>query len=129
MMYCPAHGEVLPCRQCLSNLQTKSGPPWCCEKGEAANVKVCPECDSASVGYSAAAGVTGTSPGSHIVPTTVPMFASGVARRKWESLQSDGYRMQRIHFARSVDGHERRGSIDPWGKVLWEPDGVEGTSK
>jgi hypothetical protein len=65
--------------------------------------------------------------GTHGVPgTPAPMFAVGVARRKWESLQAEGYRMQRIHFARSVDGQERRGSIDPWGKVLWEPDGVNG---
>jgi hypothetical protein len=55
-----------------------------------------------------------------------PMFAVAVARRKWESLQGDGYRMQRIQFARSVNGHEQRGSIDPWGKVLWEPVGVPG---
>lgn len=45
-----------------------------------------------------------------------PVFASGVARRKWESLQGDGYRMQRIEFTRD-DG--KRGTIDPWGKVLW----------
>lgn len=45
-----------------------------------------------------------------------PVFASGVARRKWESLQGDGYRMQRIEFSRD-DG--KRGTIDPWGKVLW----------
>jgi hypothetical protein len=54
--------------------------------------------------------------------TAQPMFASHVGRRKWEQLQGDGFRMQRIHFARSVDGHERRGTIDPWGKVLWETD-------
>jgi hypothetical protein len=58
--------------------------------------------------------------------TAQPMFASHVGRRKWDSLQGDGYRMQRIQFARSLAGHERRGSIDPWGKVLWEPDGVGG---
>ena len=53
-------------------------------------------------------------------PTTpLPLFAVGVARRKWESLQADGYRMQRIEFARSIDGQETRGIIDPWGKVLW----------
>jgi hypothetical protein len=27
--------------------------------------------------------------------------------------------MQRIEFARSVDGVEKRGAIDPWGKVTW----------
>lgn len=70
-------------------------------------------------------GVAVVDPGPHIVPTTLPMFAVAVARRKWESLQAEGYRMQRIQFAMSKDGQEKRGSIDPWGKVLWEPDGVK----
>jgi hypothetical protein len=48
-----------------------------------------------------------------------PLFAVSVARRKWESLQDEGYRMQRIEFAMSKDGQEKRGSIDPWGKVTW----------
>lgn len=66
----------------------------------------------------------GPGPGPHIVPTALPMFAVAVARRKWESLQQEGYRMQRIEFAMSKDGLEKRGSIDPWGKVLWHSDGV-----
>lgn len=50
----------------------------------------------------------------------VPLFAVRVAQGKWESLQAEGgYRMQRIEFARSVDGHETRGTIDAWGKVMW----------
>ena len=53
-------------------------------------------------------------------PTTLPLFAVGVAQRKWESLQADGYRMQRMEFARSIDGQEKRGIIDPWGRVLWK---------
>lgn len=56
--------------------------------------------------------------------TAQPMFASHVGRRKWESLQGDGYRMQLIQFARNINGEERRGSIDPWGKVLWEDQGA-----
>lgn len=32
-----------------------AGPPWCCEKGEALNTPVCPECDETSSAYSAAA--------------------------------------------------------------------------
>jgi hypothetical protein len=46
MMYCPAHGHTLPCPQCAENL-LRVGPPWCCEKGEAANVQVCPDCADA----------------------------------------------------------------------------------
>lgn len=57
-----------------------------------------------------------------------PLFAVGVARRKWESLQDEGYRMQRIEFAMSKDGKEKRGSIDPWGKVMWT-DGVPAPRK
>jgi hypothetical protein len=58
MMYCPAHSDELPCPQCLSNLQARTGPPWCCEKGQAANVKVCPECAETSAAYQAAAGLS-----------------------------------------------------------------------
>ncbi|MGE4243657.1 DUF3850 domain-containing protein [Ramlibacter sp.] len=60
-------------------------------------------------------------------PAPMPLFAVRVAQGKWESLQAEGYRMQRIEFARSVDGVEKRGSIDPWGKVLWHSDGVPQT--
>jgi hypothetical protein len=58
------------------------------------------------------------------VSTPLPLFALGMARQKWEGLQAEGYRMQRIEFAMSKDGKERRGSIDPWGKVLWHPDSL-----
>lgn len=103
-------------------------PPSECH-GEGVNR--CRWCVMEANGWTRPAGVTvapADDPGPHIVPTTFPMFAAAVARRKWESLQRDGYRMQHIHFARSVDGHERRGSIDPWGKVLWEPFGVNACS-
>jgi hypothetical protein len=45
-----------------------------------------------------------------------PLFASAVARRKWEKLQAEGHRMQRLYFERA-DGSS--GTIDAWGKVLW----------
>lgn len=72
--------------------------------------------------------VAAPDPGPHIVPTAPPTFAVAVARRKWESLQRDGFRMQRLHFSR---GDGRCGYIDAWGKVIWQtPDdsGVKGTS-
>ena len=46
------------------------------------------------------------------------LFAVSVAARKWKSLQDEGYKMQQLSFAR--DG--KTGTIDAWGKVLWEPD-------
>ena len=45
-----------------------------------------------------------------------PLFASSVARRKWEVLQAQGHRMQRLYFEHE-DG--RRGHIDAWGVVTW----------
>jgi hypothetical protein len=55
-----------------------------------------------------------------------PMFANGVAQGKWDSLQAEGYRMQRIEFARHQGGTEKLGSIDPWGKVRWHGTGAPG---
>jgi len=55
----------------------------------------------------------------------LPVFAVPVASRKWKSLQEEGYKMQQIRFAR--DGVT--GTIDDWGKVLWEPVQPDNTSK
>ena len=46
-----------------------------------------------------------------------PVFSVAVAAKKWAALQAEGYKMQRLCFAR--DGVT--GTIDDWGKVLWEP--------
>ena len=46
-----------------------------------------------------------------------PLFAAPVAAKKWAALQDEGYKMQQLSFAR--DGVT--GTIDDWGKVLWEP--------
>ena len=46
-----------------------------------------------------------------------PLFAAPVAAQKWAALQDEGYKMQQLSFAR--DGVT--GTIDDWGKVLWEP--------
>ena len=45
------------------------------------------------------------------------LFTVPVAARKWAALQEEGYKMEQIRFAR--DG--KTGTIDDWGKVLWEP--------
>ena len=47
-----------------------------------------------------------------------PLFTVPVAARKWKSLQDEGYKMQQLSFAR--DG--KIGTIDAWGKVLWQPE-------
>jgi hypothetical protein len=47
-----------------------------------------------------------------------PLFIAPVAAQKWGSLQANGYKMKHLSFER--DGEI--GTIDAWGKVLWEPD-------
>ena len=54
-------------------------------------------------------------------PAQEPVFAVSVAAKKWASLQAEGYKMQRLCFER--DGVT--GTIDTWGKVLWEPEPAE----
>ena len=46
-----------------------------------------------------------------------PLFTAPVAAKKWAALQAEGYKMQHLCFVR--DGVT--GTIDDWGKVLWEP--------
>lgn len=45
------------------------------------------------------------------------MFRAQVAARKWQGLLAEGHTMQQIAFA----GPKGAGTIDPWGKVLWQP--------
>ena len=97
-------------RKALADLLTANAHNASCQAGIASNC-ICVACATARARAALSAPV-GAAPD---VPSPPPLFASSVARRKWESLQADGYRMQSITFEREG----RRGWIDPWGTVMW----------